>query len=67
MELFSANFGEAVFQIISGGKRVLGTIMLNPNPRADTIKRQPQVNLVEVTRVNYHQVLDDLRHWLRAI
>jgi len=41
--------------------------MLNPNPRADTIKRQPQVNLVEVTRVNYHQVLDDLRHWLRAI
>ena len=67
MELFSANFREAVLQIIGGGKRVLGTIMLNANPWADTIKRQPQVNLVEVTRVNYHQVLDDLRRWLRAI
>jgi len=65
MELFSANFREAVLQIIGSEKRVLGTIMLNPNPWADAIKRQPQVNLVEVTRVNYHQVLDDLRHWLR--
>jgi len=66
MELFSASFREVVFQIIGSGKRVLGTIMLNPNPWADTIKHQPQVNLVEVTRANYHQVLDDLRHWLRA-
>ncbi len=67
MELFSANFREAVLQIIGGGKRVLGTIMLNPNPWADAIKRQPQVNLVEVTRANYPQVLDDLRHWLATI
>ncbi len=67
MELFSASFREAVLQIIDSGKRVLGTIMLNPNPWADAIKRQPQVNLVEVTRTNYQQVLDDLRNWLRAI
>jgi len=67
MELFSASFREAVLQIIGSGKRVLGTIMLNPNPWADAIKRQPQVNLVEVTRTNYQQVLDDLRNWLRAI
>ena len=67
MELFSASFREAVSQIIGSGKRVLGTIMLNPNPWADAIKHQPQVNLVEVTRANYHQVLDDLRYWLRAI
>ena len=67
MELFSASFREAVSQVIGSGKRVLGTIMLNPNPWADAIKRQPQVNLAEVTRVNYHQVLDDLRHWLIAI
>jgi nucleoside-triphosphatase len=32
MELFSANFKEAVLQIINSGKRVLGTIMLTPNP-----------------------------------
>jgi len=66
MELFSANFRKAVLQIIGSGKRVLGTIMLNPNPWADAIKRQPQVNLVEVTRVNYHQVLDEIRHWLKT-
>lgn len=66
MELFSANFKEAVSQIIDGGKRVLGTIMLNSNPWADVIKRQPQVNLVTVTRTNYQQVLEELQYWLDA-
>ena len=67
MELFSASFREAVLQIIGSGKTVLGTIMFNPNPWADAIKRQPRVSLVEVTRANYRQVLDDLRHWLREM
>ena len=66
MELFSANFREAVLQIIDSRKRVLGTIMLNPNPWADTIKRHHQVNLVEVTRANYQEVLEELLHWLEA-
>ena len=66
MELFSANFREAVLHIIDSGKKVLGTIMLSPNPWADAIKRQPQVNLVSVTRANYHQVLEELRHWLKG-
>ena len=64
MELFSANFREAVLQIVGSGKRVLGTIMLASNQWADAIKCQPRVKLVEVTRDNYHQVLDDVRHWL---
>ena len=67
MELFSTSFREAVSQIIGSGKRVLGTIMLNPNPWADAIKRQPQVNLITVTRDNYQQVLEELLHWLKAI
>ena len=67
MELFSANFREAVLHIIDSGKKVLGTIMLSPNPWADAIKRQPQVNLVSVTRANYQQVLGELRHWLEGI
>ena len=66
MELFSASFREAVSQIIGSGKRVLGTVMLNPNPWADAIKRQPQVNLITVTRDNYQQVLEELLHWLKA-
>ncbi len=66
MELFSANFREVVLKIIDSGRRLLGTIMLNPNPWADEIKSRPQVNLVSVTRANYHQVLSGLRHWLKA-
>ncbi|MFC2021735.1 NTPase [Chloroflexota bacterium] len=66
MELFSANFREAVSQLIGSGTRILGTIMLNPNPWADAIKRQPQVNLVTITRDNYRQVLAELLHWLKA-
>jgi len=66
MELFSANFREAVLQIIGSGKRVLGTIMLNSNPWADAIKRRPQVDLVTVTRANYYQVLEELLSWLNA-
>lgn len=64
MELYSDGFREAVFRIIDGGKKLLGTIMLNPNPWADEIKLKPQVNLVEVTRYNRLQVLGELLHWL---
>jgi nucleoside-triphosphatase len=66
MELFSAKFREAVLNIINGEKRLLGTIMLSPNPYADAIKRQPQVNVVTVTRTNHQQVLEELRQWLNA-
>ncbi|MFC1934093.1 NTPase [Chloroflexota bacterium] len=66
MELFSANFREAVSRIIGGGKRVLGTIMLNPNQWADAIKRQPQVNLITLTRENYQSVLAELLKWLEV-
>jgi len=66
MELFSANFREAIWQIINSGKKVLGTIMLQANPWADAIKRQPQVNLVEVTRANHQRVLEELLAWLEV-
>ena len=66
MELFSADFRRAISQMIDSGKRILGTIMLSPNPWADAIKRQPQVNLVTVTRTNYQDVLEGLLHWLKA-
>ena len=66
MELFSTKFREAVSNILNSGQRLLGTIMLSPNPYADAIKRQPQVNLVTVTRTNHQQVLEELRDWLNA-
>lgn len=66
MELFSANFRESVLQIIDSGRRLLGTIMLSPNPWADAIKHRHQVELVPVTRNNYNQMLAGLRQWLKA-
>ena len=66
MELFSAKFREAVSYVVSSGKKILGTIMLNPNPWADAIKRQPRVNLITVTRNNYHQILAELLYWLKV-
>ena len=66
MELFSASFREIVSRMIDSGQRILGTIMLKPHPWADAIKRKPQVNLIVVTRANYHQVLRELLHWLEV-
>lgn len=66
MELFSAKFREAVLNLLNSGKRLLATIMLNPNPCADAIKNQPQVKLVTVTRTNHQQVMEELQDWLDA-
>ena len=66
MELFSSGFRDTVLATINSGKRVLGTIMLDANPWADAIKRQPQVNLVTVTRNNHQQVLNELQRWLET-
>lgn len=66
MELYSATFREVVAQMIDSGTRILGTIMLNPNPWPDAIKRQPQVHLITVTRDNYQQVLEELLRWAKT-
>jgi nucleoside-triphosphatase len=65
MELYSPKFKEAVLQAIRSGKKVLGTVMLNPYPFADDIKRHPRVQVVEVTRDNQMQVLKDVTNWLK--
>lgn len=64
MELLSPQFREAVWQAINGGKRVLGTIMLNPNPFADEIKHHPEVKTLLVTGDNRRQALAEIQSWL---
>lgn len=64
MELFSPNFRETVLQALSGGKRVLGTIMLAPHPWADEVKRNPNVTTVTVTRTNREEVFKRVLNWL---
>jgi nucleoside-triphosphatase len=67
MELLSPEFQKAVMELINGGKRVLGTIMLQPNSFADAIKRLPNVRLMTLTRESYQQALEDLRQWLETL
>ncbi len=64
MELFSDRFKAAVLEIIQSGKKVLGTIMLKPDPWADKIKQLTQVHLISVTRNNHPQVLEEIQRWL---
>ncbi|MDH4068041.1 MAG: NTPase [Dehalococcoidia bacterium] len=65
MELLSPQFREAVTQALDSGRRVLGTIMLNPHPFADQIKRHPEVEVLLVTRDNRPQVMNEVLSWLR--
>ena len=64
MELLLPQFREAVTQAINSGKRVLGTIMLNPHPFADEIKRHPDVETLLVTRDNRTEVMRKVLNWL---
>jgi nucleoside-triphosphatase len=65
MELFSEKFKKTVLEIIESGKKVLGTIMLKPDPWADDLKQKPQVKLVTLTRTNREQVLTEIREWIK--
>ena len=64
MELLLPQFREAVTQAINSGKRVLGTIMLNPHPFADEIKRHPEVEVLLVTRDNRTEAVRKVLNWL---
>jgi nucleoside-triphosphatase len=65
MELFSPRFREVVLKAIDSGKKVLGTIMLNPHPFADDVRRRPNVKVIELTRANHDQVLKEILDWLK--
>jgi nucleoside-triphosphatase THEP1 len=64
MELLSSQFRETVTQVTNSGKKVLGTIMLNPHPFADEIKRHPEVETLLVTRDNRTEVMKKVLNWL---
>ncbi len=65
MELFSEGFRDAISRAIDGGQRILGTIMLNHHPWADTIKRHPEVEVITLTRDSYPQVEESIQCWLQ--
>jgi nucleoside-triphosphatase len=66
MELLSPRFREAALKAINSGKRVLGTIMLNPHPFADQVKDLPGVTVKRINKENREQVLDEISDWLKS-
>jgi nucleoside-triphosphatase len=64
MELLSPGFREVVTEAINSGKRVLGTVMLSPDPFADKIKRHPRVETILVTRDNRIEAMKRVLDWL---
>ena len=64
MELLSPQFKEVLAQAIDSDKKVLGTVMLNPHPFADKIKRHPEIKTILVTRDNRNEVLIEVLNWL---
>jgi nucleoside-triphosphatase THEP1 len=57
-------FKEAATQVINSGKRVLGTIVLNPHPFAGEIKRHPEVEVLPATKDNRAVVMKKVLDWL---
>lgn len=66
MELFSSLFRSAVAEALDSGRKVIGTIMLAPNPWADGVKRRPDVEILSVTRSNHEEVIGRLVGWLKS-
>ena len=64
MELLSPQFKETVIHALNSQKKILGTIMFNPHPFADEIKRRPEVEILPVTRDNRIDVMEKVLNWL---
>ena len=65
MEMLSLQFREAVIQLIDGGRRMLGTVMLHHHTWSDVLKARPEVKLIMLNCENYPHVLDEVRLWLK--
>jgi nucleoside-triphosphatase len=66
MELLSSAFRDTLLDVLNSGRRLLGTIMLQPHPFADQIKRDARVRVVLLTRANRQEVFDQVTEWLRT-
>lgn len=60
MELFSQKFRESVTRALDSPSPTLAVIMLKSNPFADSVKRRPNVNLIEVTPSNRDSLAPDI-------
>jgi nucleoside-triphosphatase len=63
MELFSQKFRETISKALDSKNKILGTIMLTPNPFCDEIKRRPDTKIFYLTRENREKIKEEIL-WL---
>lgn len=60
MELFSEKFEKAVITALDSKNKVLGTIMLKPNPFCDEIKKRQDTKIFYLTKENKKTVKEEI-------
>ena len=65
MELLSRRFREVVMQVLESDVLVLGSIAKRRSDFTDTIKRHPNVRVVEIDRTNRGQIQAEIVEWIR--
>ncbi len=56
-----------MIEALESKKKVLGTIMLASHPWADKIKERPEVEVIQVTRLNRNEVVNQVLAWIGAL
>ncbi len=65
MELFSAKFRQALIHTLDNQQRVLATIPIYENIFLVSVKRRPDIQLLELTRSNRKELFDEIMSIMR--
>lgn len=65
MELFSKKFKKTVIAVLDSKNKVLGTIMLKPNPFADKIKQRKDTKIFYLTQKNKEEIKKQIKELLK--
>jgi len=65
MELYSEKFKKVVLAALDSKNKVLGTIMLKPNPFCDRIKKRPDAKIFYLTSENREEIKEEIKNLLK--
>lgn len=60
MELFSQKFKRVVLAALDSKNKILGTMMLKPNPFCEKIKKRPDTKIFYLTRKNHQSIKEQI-------
>jgi len=64
-EMYSEKFKMAVSTTLDSKNKVLGTIMLKPNPFCDKIKERSDTKIFYLTRENFQKIKEEIKNLLK--